>query len=198
MTLGHSQVLAPSRNTIPYSLQESGCGLIQPTHLRLGVSPPYKKPIGGKLTPDQKTYNYHVSKVWLPLGIHETSPYWQQLGLHTCWALNWSSERPFPGPLGALNSDWLAAPSPLGHHVCSLLHHLAQPHLADRRQDIWCWVLWGALQAGARRLPTATRCWLRLWRSCRGKWPPTSPSCTQNRWHPISQSCAEVVIWQSI
>ena len=36
---------------------------------------PYKKPIGGKLTLDQKTYNYHVSKVWLPLGIHETSPY---------------------------------------------------------------------------------------------------------------------------
>ena len=38
-TLGRSQVLAPSRNMIPYSLRESGCGLIRPTHPRLGVSP---------------------------------------------------------------------------------------------------------------------------------------------------------------
>src|SRR6266403_1815489 len=36
---------------------------------------PYKKPIRARLTPDQRTYNYHVSKVRLPLGIHETSPY---------------------------------------------------------------------------------------------------------------------------
>src|SRR6266481_2439229 len=38
-TLGRSWVLAHSRNMTPYSLLESGCGLIQPTHPRCGVSP---------------------------------------------------------------------------------------------------------------------------------------------------------------
>ena len=46
MTLGRSRVLAHSRNTTPYSLLESGCGLIQPTHLRHGVSPHTRSLLG--------------------------------------------------------------------------------------------------------------------------------------------------------
>jgi hypothetical protein len=29
--------------------------------------PPFKKPVGGELTPDQKTYNYHMLKVHIIL-----------------------------------------------------------------------------------------------------------------------------------
>jgi len=50
------------------------------------------------------------------------------------------------------------------------------------------------LASRARRLPTATRCCTQTLKILQRKMTSDKPSCTQNRWHPISQSCAEVVI----
>ena len=72
LSLGCSQVLTHSWNMIPYSLWESGCGLIQPTHPKLGVLPCTRSLLGvglhwikGHTTTMSRRYG----------GIHDTSPY---------------------------------------------------------------------------------------------------------------------------
>ena len=99
---------------------------------------PFKKPARGELTRDQRTFNYHLSKVnvntvsRVSTVTHSTN----SIDLHPCRTRNWPSERQVSVPVSAPHSSLHLQESYLGDHVGSLLHHTSQHHLAYRSREL--------------------------------------------------------------
>ena len=62
MTHGHFKAHIHLKSIKQFYGMENGFGLILHILVKHGVCP-FKKPVGGSLTTDQRSYNYHVSKV---------------------------------------------------------------------------------------------------------------------------------------
>jgi hypothetical protein len=93
---------------------------------------PFKRPARGELSHDQKTFNYHLSKVHLlyrhrqHLLTYFVDPYPRR----TCHR---PAERQVPILNSTSHPNLHARQTSVGDHVDPLVHHLAQSHFTGRR-----------------------------------------------------------------
>jgi hypothetical protein len=122
---------ASSRNTSKSLPQVSGYGQILHIYQRAWCVSPFKKPIGGELTPDQRTYNYHLSRVcqaflWSATQrVLNSPPRIDMLSVGTC---HQASQGSLPSVVRTLDSNFFTEILQMGHNLHMILHHPPQPY----------------------------------------------------------------------
>jgi hypothetical protein len=92
---------------------------------------PFKKPIGGELTPDQRTYNYQLSQVcqaclWSATQRVLNSP--PRVDPHSVGTCHRASQGSLPSVAQTPDPNFFTKISQMGHHLHTILHHPPQPY----------------------------------------------------------------------